>query len=105
MRRYTSVLPVFGANDSRGFSMRATAVAKSGYTPVATAAQIAAPRLAPPGPLARDAGIPKTSAKICMKSGLDEPPPEITTSRSGVPSSSVMRVDLVLHRERDRLED
>ena len=62
--------------------MRATAVAKSGYTPVATAAQIAAPRLAPPGPLAREAGIPKTSAKICMKSGLDEPPPEITTSRS-----------------------
>ena len=34
--------------------------------------------------------MPNTSAKICMNSGLVEPPPEITTSRSVVPSSAVI---------------
>ena len=46
-----------GAKACRGFSIRVTAVAKSGCAPVATAAQIAAPRLAPLGPAAREAGM------------------------------------------------
>ena len=42
--------------------MAAAAVAKSGCAPVATAAQIAAPRLAPEAPTVRAAGMPNTSS-------------------------------------------
>ena len=70
--------------------MAPTAVAKSGYTPVATAAQMAEPRLAPLLPTFREAGTPNTSAKMFMNSGLLEPPPETTISRRSMPSSAHM---------------
>ena len=40
-----------------------------------------------------------------MKSGLEAPPPETTISSSVIPSSPAIAVDVVLHRQRDRLED
>jgi len=70
--------------------MAAAAVGKSGYTPVATAAQMADPRLAPLLPTLRDAGTPNTSAKMFMKRGLLAPPPETTISRRSTPSSAHM---------------
>ena len=104
-RRYASALAEFGANDWRGFSILATAVRKSGYTPVATAAQIAAPRLAPLGPIARDAGMPNASAKICMNSGLVGTAARHDDLAERRAEFAAHRVDLVLHRQRNRLED
>ena len=49
--------------------------------------------------------MPNTSAKICMNSGLFEPPPDTTISVERDAELVAHRVDVVLHRQRDRLED
>ena len=57
---------------------------------MATAAQMAAPRLAPPLATQRDEGMPKTSAKMLMNRSLAAPPPETAIASSVMPSSSHM---------------
>ena len=96
-----------GANDSRSLVHRAPRRSRCrGRCRPPTAAQIAAPRLAPRrAACARDAGMPNTSAKICMKSGLRGAAARDHDLVERDPELAGHRVDVVLHRQRDRLED